>query len=145
MRIDDEDDEKSFEVSLDLFTQPAPWYKRLWWWVWRREPPQTEVSDMVIAAMDWAQDEFNKRTAVADCVEAGLASSVWASRLYDEEIPGATRYYVVSVAVRDHDKGFWLYVEIQATDSVRKVFLPLHEFLEQCWPVDDLTFVDYDA
>lgn len=140
------DDDEGFEIELpeDFFGPRISWYKRLWYKLIRRIPPSPfELSEEEEVEVE---EEFNKRVAVAGCVEAALASSVWVHRKLEDEMPNFKRYYVVGIGVRDRDAGdFWLYVELQPKDERRTFMLPLHEFLEQCYPERDLTFSDYHA
>lgn len=147
MTDDDEETEAEELIEVDfgdLFSPPSiPWYKRFWYRMLRRDPPELEE---FVDNMEIIEEEFSKRLAVSDCVEAALASTVWMHRGLEQEMPRLKKYYVVGMAIRDRGPSeFWLYVEIQPIDEDRRFHLPLHEFLEQCYPAGDLTFLDYNA
>ena len=146
--LDEEFDEESSSAWLDatldrLFTS-LPWYKRLWHWVTRRPIVDDELTEEEEAEVE---QEFNKQVAVAECIESALASCVWGNRALEREAPGMKRYYVVGIGIQDRENEgeFWLYVKLQPVDERRTFHLPLHEFLEQCYPLRDLTFTDFHA
>lgn len=144
--IEDDDDDEGFEIELDWFTPKPPWYKRLWYWLTRREPPEPEEFTLTEEEEQEVEEEFNKQIAVAETIEAALASNVWVNREVEMEAPGMHRYYVVGMGVRPTDEGdFKLYVHVQMQHSHQGFFLPLHQFLAQCYPIGELTFTDYHA
>ncbi len=96
---------------------------------------------------DWVEVnlDLHKRIAVASTIEQALSGAVWVHKKMDY---GVQSFYVTKVISKPlEDSGeYWLYVELTERHGGRPSFhVPLHQFLEQCKPLSDLTFRDYDA
>jgi len=129
---DFKDDEEPLSSLDALFSVHVPWYRRLW----RRFFP---VAPVPLGPVSTPPGPFDERLAVANCIEASIASCVWIHRDHGAEIP----CYIHGVGVRDMGPGsFWLYVKVFAEDQGPPVYMPLHEFLEEFQPLRDLTFTD---
>jgi len=112
----------------------------------KKEPEEFDYDDWVDVNI-----EAHKRILVAETIERALASTIWAHREIEPEYQSFYVTSVVSREVEDMDGDvvegeYWLFVELTERNREREPFhIVLHQFLEECYALGDLTFSDFDA
>lgn len=140
---DDFAEELSFDVEMPWLEEEPSWWERFISWLGFRKKPQTNVFQL---EADTSDEEWDKRLAVAACIEAAISSTKWRHRELQEQAPRMVSFYVVNVTVRDRgNEGFWLYIEVKDDRNGTSNTLPLHEFFKTFSPIGDLTLHDYHS
>ena len=150
-------DEELGDLDIEIeFLEKDPWWKRVT--TWFRGLFQPKKSDLEFSIerlneilgqqedVEVPESEWDKRKAVANVIEAALASVTWVNSELEAELGGSRHYYVVGMKISDRGDGtYWLEVVLSENISGRQFAVPLHDFLTQCEPLNDLTFTDYHA
>jgi len=151
MMNDDFDPEDEFDVEFlpgileDVIARevkPSLWQRIKWLF----KPPkmQATVVEEVIEEVD---EDWERKQEVAAVIQAGLASVVWANRESEDLAPGDLQYIVKDVFPKDMEDGtYWILVRLaHRWGDMPDFVVSLHDLLERCFPLGDLTYTDYDA
>jgi hypothetical protein len=136
-----EEEDDSFDIELNFIGRKPSLWQRFKGLFQREEEEEEHVEEEVL------EEGYDRTREVAEAVLIGLSSAVWVHREFEKETPGMKQFLVTDVGIKHLDDGkYWLLVQISSCwDNVQPFYLPLHEFLETCYPIGDLTFQNHNA